>query len=146
MNNQVKLIDADKLMKWLEESPEAAKFWLTQVEPIEKYDLIEDAIGMGKFDPDTPPVPTIGCSECDYKGYFEYETGVVDEGTQIKEIAKEPCDCVIDRVPTIKPGDTRNAEKILDGVLREIDKLKLRTINPAAFKRVMDIINGEVVE
>ncbi len=55
--------------------------------------------------PDIPPVPTIGCSECDYKGYFEYETGVVDEGTQIKEIAKEPCDCVIDRIPTIKPGD-----------------------------------------
>lgn len=50
-------------------------------------------------------VPTIGCSNCDYKGYFEYETGVVDEGTSIKEIAKEPCDCVIDPASTIKVGD-----------------------------------------
>lgn len=46
--------------------------------------------------------------------------------------------------PTIKPGDTRDAEKMLDGVLREIDKLKLYDSNPKAFKRISDIINEEV--
>ena len=71
---------------------------------------------------DTPPVPTIGCSECDYKGYFEYETGVVDEGTGIKEIAKEPCDCVIDRVPTIKPGDKVRHDDWGDGVVYDLDE------------------------
>ncbi|MCM3492868.1 hypothetical protein M4D52_05360 [Paenibacillus lactis] len=95
MNNQVKLIDADKILWEL-----ALQGFMT--------DDIKWKIDAGEFDPDTPPVPTIGCSECEYKGYFEYETGVVDEGAQIKEIAKEPCDCVIDRVPTIKPLDTRH--------------------------------------
>lgn len=97
-----RLIDADKLLEWLENSEEADKFWTTTVPPIEKHDLIKDAINEGKFDPD--PIP----------------------------------------LPTIKPGDTRDAEKMLDGVLREIDKLKLYDSNPKAFKRISDIINEEV--
>lgn len=97
MNNQVKLIDAEKLLEWM------SKQYIGFTEKFEEQ--LKAKISIGDFDPITPPVPTIGCSECEYKGYFEYETGVVDEGTRIKEIAKEPCDCVIDRVPTIKPGD-----------------------------------------
>lgn len=81
MNNQVKLIDADKLLKWLEESPEAAKFWITRVEPIEKYDLIEDAIGMGMFDPDTPPVPTIKPGDRVLHGIHGLGTAVSEEIT-----------------------------------------------------------------
>jgi len=54
-----RLIDADKLLEWLEKSEEADKFWTTTVPPLEKFDLIEDAINEGKFDPDPAPVPTI---------------------------------------------------------------------------------------
>ncbi len=109
MNNQVKLIDESKLLDWIntmynKKLPDEIKEYRDGRQTV--LDLLEIQIKSGRFAPDTPPVPTIGCSECDYKGYFEYETGVVDEGTRIKEIAKEPCDCVIDRVPTIKPGDT----------------------------------------
>ena len=57
MDNR-RLIDAEKLLKWLDESPEASKFWITHIAPIEKHDLIEDAINQGKFDPDPIP-PTI---------------------------------------------------------------------------------------
>lgn len=39
----------------------------------------------------------IGCKKCDGKGYFEYKTGVVSEHIPyIEEIAKEPCDCVLE--------------------------------------------------
>lgn len=106
MNNQAQLIDKDQILLWLED-----EFRNYPAEHMGNYgagqdmlDMVATKIESGAFDY-KPPVPTIGCSECDYKGYFEYETGVVDEGTGIKEIAKEPCDCVIDRVPTIKPGD-----------------------------------------
>lgn len=93
MNNQVKLINADKVFRWAE----------LCVIPVRAED-IRRAYELGLFDPDTPPVPTI------------------------------------------KPGDTRDPEKILSGVLGEIDKLKLNDSNPKAFKRINDIINGEVVE
>jgi hypothetical protein len=96
MNNQVKLIEM--IQRKIDELP---PFNLMRYEQGKK-DAYEEVIAMLV---DAHSVPTIGCSKCDYKGYFEYETGVVDEGTQIKEIAKEPCDCVIDPVPTIKPGD-----------------------------------------
>lgn len=104
MNNQL-LIDelrelAEVMRDYAEESRSVGSQRLESYY-VGKAVAFEEVISMIE----SSPVPTIGCSECDYKGYFEYETGVVDEGTQIKEIAKEPCDCVIDRVPTIKPGD-----------------------------------------
>lgn len=39
--------------------------------------------------------PQLGCEECDGKGYFEYETGVVHEG--YAEKMQEPCDCILKR-------------------------------------------------
>lgn len=48
MNNQVKLIDADKVFRWAE----------LCVIPVRAED-IRRAYELGLFDPDTPPVPTI---------------------------------------------------------------------------------------
>ena len=92
MNNQVKLIDADKVLQWAAEMKFEGR--------IIDYWGFSHEISAGTFDPDTPPVPTI------------------------------------------KPGDTRDPEKILDGVLGEIDKLKLYDSNPKTFKRINDIIMG----
>lgn len=62
MNNQVKLIDANKLLKWIEEDKGAEGFW-GEGEMVHQatcsFDNLTDAINEGKFDPDTPPVPTI---------------------------------------------------------------------------------------
>lgn len=104
MNNQLLMVELRELAEVMRDYAEESRSVGSQ--RLESYYVgkavaFEEVISMIESSPSS----TIGCSKCDYKGYFEYETGVVDEGTQIKEIAKEPCDCVIDRIPTIKPGD-----------------------------------------
>lgn len=62
MNNQVKLIDADKLLKWLEESESnwySRKYGEYGEGHVKAYSNVADAVESGDFDPDTPPVPTI---------------------------------------------------------------------------------------
>ncbi|WP_339193774.1 hypothetical protein MKY95_18720 [Paenibacillus sp. FSL P4-0176] len=52
-----RLIDADKLLKWIEESPEAAGFWREggpDIDEHDAYDNLMDAINMGVFKPDQP--------------------------------------------------------------------------------------------
>lgn len=90
MNNQPRLIDADKLLEWLEKSEEADKFWTTTVPPIEKYDLIEDAINEGKFDPDPIPLPTIKYQVVLYnlKNGLEKLEGVITDQRPTNETAE----------------------------------------------------------
>ena len=55
MNNQVKLIEADKVLSWLSGRMSGTgsddKYYA--------YESVQEAIESGEFDPDTPPVPTI---------------------------------------------------------------------------------------
>lgn len=104
MNNQLLMVELRELAEVMRDYAEESRSVGSQ--RLESYYVgkavaFEEVISMIE----SSPVPTIGCSKCDYKGYFEYETGVVDEGTHIKEIAKEPCDCIIDPASTIKMGD-----------------------------------------
>lgn len=42
---------------------------------------------------------TNGCIQCAGKGYFEYKTGVVSPHMPYEEeVAKDPCDCVLDKL------------------------------------------------
>ncbi|WP_431785937.1 hypothetical protein [Paenibacillus lactis] len=136
MNNQL-LIDelrelAEVMRDYAEESRSVGSQRLESYY-VGKAVAFEEVISMIE----SSPVPAIGCSECDYKGYFEYETGVVDEGTGIKEIAKEPCDCVIGSIPTIKPGDKVRHAKYGHGDVKKIsawvwfsDGPEYKAINP----------------
>ena len=55
MNNQVKLIDADKVLSWLSE-----RMSLTgNDDAYHAYEWMNEAVESGEFDPDTPPVPTL---------------------------------------------------------------------------------------
>lgn len=65
-----KLIDADKLMEWLENSSEGDGFWAGSMEQANSsFDALADAIDAGTFDP-TPPVQpdthgtTYKCPHC----------------------------------------------------------------------------------
>ncbi|OMF70489.1 hypothetical protein [Paenibacillus glucanolyticus] len=53
MNNQVKLIDADKLRIWLAKRMHHPRIYG------DPFKCVLDAMLNGEFDPDTPPVPTI---------------------------------------------------------------------------------------
>ncbi|MEJ3719294.1 hypothetical protein WGM54_14840 [Paenibacillus polymyxa] len=50
-----RLIDADKLLKWLEESPKAAGFWGeggADIDEHDAFDNLTDEIDSGGFQPD----------------------------------------------------------------------------------------------
>lgn len=59
MNNQPRLIDADKLLEWMEKSPDAEGFWQegNMYMGNTAFDNLTDAINEGLFDP--IPLPTI---------------------------------------------------------------------------------------
>lgn len=118
MNNQLLMVELRELAEVMRDYAEESRSVGSQ--RLESYYVgkavaFEEVISMIESSPSL----TIGCSKCDYKGYFEYETGVVDGGTQIKEIAKEPCDCVIDRIPTIKPGEQLLPEWLIEKLNNE---------------------------
>lgn len=56
MDNR-RLIDADKLLEWIEKDLKADGFWLGTC-AVEAFDNLTDAINQGTFDPDPIP-PTI---------------------------------------------------------------------------------------
>jgi hypothetical protein len=62
MNNQVKLIDENKLLEWIntmynKKLPDELKEYRDGRQVV--LDLLEIQIKSGRFAPDTPPVPTI---------------------------------------------------------------------------------------
>jgi|GEM_PF-4283510 len=58
MNNQVKLIDAEKLKMWILQN-DAAEAFMESVDSSDAFSNLCFAIDNGAFDPDNPPVPTI---------------------------------------------------------------------------------------
>ena len=58
MNKQLRIIDADKLLEWLEVDMRAIEFWRGG-EGVEAFDNLTDAINNGEFEPDPIPLPTI---------------------------------------------------------------------------------------
>lgn len=58
MNNQVKLVDAEKLKMWILQN-DAAEAFMESVDSSDAFSNLCFAIDNGAFDPDTPPVPTI---------------------------------------------------------------------------------------
>ncbi|MNW52514.1 hypothetical protein D3C74_300370 [compost metagenome] len=80
MTDKPRLIDADKLLKWIEESPEAEGFWgegEMTVQATESFDNLDDAIALGKFDPDPPQQPDIQIGDRVQHKWIDHGVGTV---------------------------------------------------------------------
>ncbi|MGR6763179.1 hypothetical protein ACU1JV_15180 [Paenibacillus sp. T2-29] len=86
MTDKPRLIDADKLLKWIEESPEAEGFWgegEMTVQATQSFDNLDDAIALGKFDPDPPQQPDI---QREYERFQQVAMGWNDDLTKAESL------------------------------------------------------------
>ncbi|TKH42088.1 hypothetical protein C1I60_22595 [Paenibacillus terrae] len=80
MTDKPRLIDADKLLKWIEESPEAEGFWgegEMTVQATQSFDNLDDAIALGKFDPDSAKQPDIQVGDRVRHKRIDHGVGIV---------------------------------------------------------------------
>ncbi|MYX21972.1 hypothetical protein GTY77_18180 [Streptomyces sp. SID8380] len=69
MNNQVKLLDAEKLLSWLSERMSGSG----SDDRYYAFEWVHEAVESGEFDPDTPPVPTIKPGDSATQNQTEFE-------------------------------------------------------------------------
>ncbi|MEE4566846.1 hypothetical protein V2U94_04315 [Paenibacillus polymyxa] len=111
MTDKPRLIDADKLLKWIEESPEAEGFWgegEMTVQATQSFDNLDDAIALGKFDPDLPQQPDI------QREYQQVAKGWNDDLTAAESLIQQK-DAEIERLNKIIKDANDENERLLSG-------------------------------